>query len=244
MISVLVSILLSGSVSFAQSTEAEEAEAPPKEPLVFELGLRARSMSVPNGIMNIFFYNDQAEGWPLPDEDRPSIQGIAYGLEFVVIEKRSNHFVWVEWIDSTMEAGYWDDVEVPADHDDGRYIVPSNNFGLIAFGYDFGHEVTLLPTTMTNGIFGMSFLVGGGIGLGAILGQLEVWEQGGFTDPAYLRYIEGEPSDGPLDLPSPVWPLIDFNIGLRFNFGDVATLRFEGGLHTMLYFGGSLGIRF
>ena len=39
-------------------------------------------------------------------------------------------------------------------------------------------------------------------------------------------------------------PLVDINAGLRFNFGDRVVLRAEGGLHTFVYYGATLGIMF
>jgi hypothetical protein len=38
--------------------------------------------------------------------------------------------------------------------------------------------------------------------------------------------------------------MVDVNAGLKFNFGDRAVLRLEGGLHTLIYYGATLGIKF
>ena len=62
-------------------------------------------------------------------------------------------------------------------------------------------------------------------------------------NPAYKLYLEGEPPEGDKRIP-PVYPMVDINTGLRFNFGDRAVLRIEGGLHTLVYWGGTLGIMF
>ena len=85
-------------------------------------------------------------------------------------------------------------------------------------------------------------LVGAGLGVGVLVGDLEYWgnEQG---IPAYTRFENGDPSDGNKRIPK-VLPMVDINLGLRFNFADRFVMRFEGGLHDMLYFGGTAGIMF
>jgi hypothetical protein len=38
--------------------------------------------------------------------------------------------------------------------------------------------------------------------------------------------------------------MVDINLSLRLNFADRAVLRFDGGVHDLIYFGTSLGIMF
>jgi hypothetical protein len=39
-------------------------------------------------------------------------------------------------------------------------------------------------------------------------------------------------------------PIIDINIGFRFNISDRAAIRLEGGLHDMFYGGGAVSVVF
>ncbi|MBT3222920.1 MAG: hypothetical protein HN348_27905, partial [Proteobacteria bacterium] len=151
---------------------------------------------------------------------------------------------YLDYLDSNMDEGYWDDRdEEPADHLDGDYLKPTENLGIVAFGANYGYEVHIVRTDITNGYFGLSFLVGGGLGLGVMVGGIDRWGPDANGNPSYKLYLEGEPAEGDKGIP-PVYPMVDINAGLRFNFGDRAVFRLEGGLHTLVYWGGTLGIMF
>jgi hypothetical protein len=208
-----------------------------------EVGFRLRRLSVPQGLLDIWYHDADTEGWPLPGEDRPHINGWAYGIEWGFKDNHTNGFLWVDWIDNSMVPGYWDDREEPADTEDGDYIVPAGNLGILAFGGDYGYEIDMVRLNQTKGIFGMSFLVGGGLGLGLLVGPLDEWSQGEDGTPAYVLYENGEPAQTEKKVPR-VYPMVDVNLGLRFNFGDRIQLRLEGGIHTLLYYGGAVSVRF
>jgi hypothetical protein len=38
--------------------------------------------------------------------------------------------------------------------------------------------------------------------------------------------------------------MVDINAGVRLNFADRVVWRLEGGVHTLLYYGTSLGVTF
>ncbi len=203
-----------------------------------EVGFRGRMVSVPKSIMDIWYFDEEDNGHP-----RPRIGGYALGLEFVVKnEQGANGLFYFEYMASTMGEGYWDDREEPPNHLDGDYIVPSPGLGMVALGANYGYEVFFLRTADTDGNFGLSFLVGGGLGIGFLVGELERWGPRGAV-PGYARHDQGEESDGLLSVPR-VLPIVDLNAGLRFNFADRVVLRVEGGLHTMLYYGASVGLMF
>ena len=141
-----------------------------------------------------------------------------------------------------MQEGYWDDVEEPADHHDGDYLVPTPNLGLVAFGADYAYEVHMVRTPDTNGNFGLSFL-DGGLGVAFMVGEVQRWGPDQLGTPAFVLYDRGEPYLERKRIPR-VYPMVDINGALRFNFGDRAVLRIEGGLHTLIYYGATFGIMF
>ena len=62
-------------------------------------------------------------------------------------------------------------------------------------------------------------------------------------NPAYKQYLDGVPPLDNKSLPR-VYPMVDINTGLRFNLADRVVFRFEGGLHTIPYYGMSAGVAF
>jgi hypothetical protein len=227
----------------ASATAAPEKEHKDRK-LVMEIGIRARRMSVPKGILNSWYSNADTTGWPLPGQDRPLIEGWAYGLEWVFKKDHTNGFIWFDFVDSTMDEGYWDDLnEEPPNRRDGDYIVPRKNLGLVTFGGDYAYEVDMVRLDQTKQAFGLSFLVGAGVGLGVMVGEIDEWSQGIDGTPSYELYAAGEPAQTEKKVPR-IYPIVDVNLGLRFNFGDRVVLRVEGGVHTLLYYGASLGFRF
>lgn len=215
---------------------------------LMEVNARGRYLWLPNSVLDIWYFRHNEAGSTAPE--RPNVAAYSMGLEFVIKDKQANGIFYLEYINSLIGEGYWDDVENPADNLDGSYIRPEF-FGLVTIGADYGYELHA-----TNWL---SFMFGGGLGVAIKTGDLIEWEPGedplnGDSDntdpscgtaptPAYERVDQGCPDDGPLRVP-PVLPMIDINIGLRFNFSDRASLRLEGGLHDLPYAGGAIGITF
>jgi len=213
-----------------------------------ELGFRGRYLSVPDSILDIWFYDDDTAGYAY-SEPRPQVHAYSVGIEFVVKSEvteesngGSNGIFYVQYIDNLMPDGYWDDREEPADHLDGDYIAPTDNLGIVALGANYAYELHMVKTMNTNGNFGMSMVVGGGLGVGILIGELEYWRPDAGT-PSFERKDDRDLLEGNKPVP-PVLPLVDINIGFRFNFGDRFVLRLEGGLQDMLYMGGSVGLMF
>lgn len=234
---------LAEHLELAQETgDAAEAEAEAEttgRAFDMEINFRSRYAVVPDSIIDTWYFRDD-EGLQF---DRPLIKGTAFGLEFVTKKDNANGVFYFEYLGANMDEGYWDDREDPPDHLDGEYLRPTPNLGVMSFGADYYYESFFVRTAQTNGVFGLSFVVGGGLGVGVVVGEIESWEQENGV-PAYERVQNGQEADGPMSEVPPVIPMVDINAGLRFNFGDRAVLRVEGGLHTMLYFGGALGIMF
>ena len=207
-----------------------------------ELNFRSRWVTVPKSVMDIWYFDIQDENWAYI-EPRPQLSGYALGLEYVVKTDSANGIFWAEFMDSQIEAGYWDDYEEPADHLDGDFLAPSKGFGLVAFGADYAYEAHIVRTRQTQGRFGLSFLVGGGLGLAVMTGRMDRWGPDNDGNPAYKRYLDGLPPDEDKRLP-PVYPIVDVNAALRWNFGDRFVIRTEGGLHSLAYFGATAGVMF
>ncbi len=207
-----------------------------------EVNFRGRYVFVPRSILDIWYYNEGDAGWADATRSAPRINGYALGLEFVIKNQNANGIFYVEWIESTLKEGYWDDKEEPPDHLDGEFLRPTPNLGMVTFGANYAYEAHFVRTAQTNGAFGLSFLVGGGLGVGIILGDLERWTPLGGR-PGFVRYNDGDDFDDYKDIPK-VLPMVDINAGLRFNFADRIMLRIEGGLHTMIYGGAALGVMF
>lgn len=207
-----------------------------------EFGFRSRMVSIPKSIMDIWYFDIEDPNWAYI-EGRPSIKGYSLGMEFIVRSENTNGIFYGEFLDSEMSEGYWDDVEEPADHLDGDFVAPSPGFGLVTVGADYAYEAHFVRTRDTQGRFGLSLLVGGGLGIAVMTGKMDRWGPDLDGNPAYKRYLDGVPADGDKSLPR-VYPMVDINTGLRFNIADRLAFRFEGGLHSVMYYGASAGVMF
>lgn len=220
---------------------------------LMEVNFRGRYLSIPDSILDIWFFDsDDGEGlYP-----RPQAMAYAAGLEYVIKKDSANGIFYFEYAGSLMDEGYWDDREREGseDHGDGDYIVP-DNFGLLVLGADYAYEI--------HADTWLSFLIGSGLGVAVRTGNLQVWHPGWDADgdpsctsgdpslltdpenaPAYERYEAGCGDDGSLEEVPTVLPMVDINVGVRFNFSDRANLRIEGGFHDMLYAGVATGVVF
>ena len=229
---------------------AEQTPAPGEgRDFDLEIGFRGRMVSVPGGVLDIAFENERGDTWPLPGEGRPRITGYATGLAFLVKGEQANSIFYVEYIKSTMGAGYFDDRDSEgADNGNspinGEYLEPSDSLGLVTLGANYAYEAHVVRSERTRKRFGWSLLVGGGLGVGFRTGSVSRWTSEDGV-PAYRRYQAGEPPDGEkANVPPSVLPMVDINGGMRFTFGDRLSVRLEGGLHTLLYYGASVGLSF
>lgn len=214
----------------------------------YEVNFRGRMVSVPESLLDIWYFDEDDPSWSDTARNRPRIGGYGLGLEFVLKGESANGIFYVEYVKSLVPEGYWDDREEPPDPTDGDFLEPTNNLGLAVFGADYAYEAHLVRTENTNGAFGLSFLVGGGLGVAYMIGDLNRWGPGNGTDcpagtPAYVCYDAGFDPVGTKQIPK-VYPMVDINAGLRFNFGDRLMLRVEGGLHSLLYYGAAVGVMF
>ena len=229
-------------------------EAPPamvpaapakKRKFLMEVGFRGRYMDVPDSLLDLaYFRND--EGSEVPQ--RPHVSAYSLGIEFVIKDEKSNGIFYVEYLNPLIEPGYWDDKDEPEDHLDGSYL-ELEKLGLVMIGANYAYEIRA-----TNWL---SFLFGAGLGASIKIGELKEWQPGEPDDsgnntewdcgvaptPSYVRHASCA-DDGYIETP-PAVPYLDVNLGPRFNIGDRATIRLEGGVHAFLpYGGGTVGIVF
>ena len=240
------------AVDPAPAPTAEAAPAPveasaqlePKQRRAFtmEANLRVRYLSVPNSVMDVWYFDSGDAGAnPLA---RPKIRAYAVGGEWVIDKAPATWIFYGEWVGNAMQPGYWDDVESsPADHSDGVWIQP-DGFGMVVLGANYGHQIPIRQW--------LDFLVGGGLGLGFVTGELTTWLSGGNSDivdptclgtsAAYERQAVCQ-DDGPARVPG-LSPVVDLTASARFHFADQGTLRIDAGFHNALYVGTAMGVVF
>lgn len=236
---------LSGAAEAQEPTVSTDApERPPRRDRAapMEVNFRGRYMSVPDSLLDIWFFDSDDEG--ANPFDRPNVRMHALGVEYVLKPRPANWIFYYEYITSDIGEGYWDDVEQPAQHDDGDWVKPEN-LGMHAVGFNYAHEVD--ATDPARDVW-LSFLFGAGLGAGFVTGEMVTWYPGGnadvasqcgLDDPAYERQ-KNCPADDTKRIPN-VLPIVDLTASARVNFAERATLRLDVGLHDMLYVGGAVG---
>lgn len=243
---------LAPALRLSDEPAVDGAASKPKRSFLMEVGFRGRYLTVGDFILDYLAYpHDEADDtYP----ERPDVNAYTLGLEFVVKEGSANGIFYVEFLNPMTEAGYWDDIESTPNHSDGSWIKPVN-LAAITVGADYAYEL--------KATHWLSFLFGAGLGAGFILGDLYEWQPGeddpdvegdnnnydptcGQGAPAYDRvddchHDQELVADGVMP---PVIPMIDINVGIRFNISNRASIRLEGGLHTMFYGGGAVSVVF
>jgi len=216
---------------------------------LMQVNARVRYLSVPDSLLDIGFFNSKDPG-ANESFDRPKLRGWAIGGEYVFDMEPANYVIYAEYVKSLMGEGYWDDVEEPADHNDGDWVRP-DGLGAVVVGATYLHEVDAIPVDEDHKV-GLSFLFGAGLGLTVVTGGLEVWHPGsnpdnlnpgcGASSPAYNRYdVCG--SDGYKRIPK-VLPMVDLSASARVNFANHFHIRIDGGVHDTLSLGTALGAVF
>jgi hypothetical protein len=219
----------------------------PAQALEHTVGARFRTGFVPNGVMDIWYFNSDDEG-ALPLE-RPSPAALMYGLEYTLaVQEKGGPSVqfYVERIDINMEEGYWDDKESPADHTDGDWLQPNKAFGAWGFGVDYVQEVPLSETAQPVWV---SLNFGGGVGFGVSTGEVKVWKAqlnddvvdpncpSNDTDALSPERAGVCVNDGLLKVPGIV-PIVDIVTGPEVHFGDHVSVRLDLGWHLLALYGG------
>lgn len=247
----LVAALLGPAQAQTTGTELAVPTSGKTRDYLMEVNFRGRYMTIPDSILDIWYF-DEVDSLGNAHEPRPHIDAWAVGLEYVLRKDPANGIFYVEYAGNLTPAGYWDDVESPPDTTDGEYLVP-DRLGLVTVGIDYAYALKASPW--------LYFMFGAGLGATVITGEFDHWTHGSnavgdpdctqsetpptdpYNAPAYDRYDAGCGSDGPKQIPA-VLPMLDINLGMKFNINDRANIRLEGGFHNMMYGGVATGIVF
>lgn len=218
------------------------AHAAPGDP-THTVGLRYRRAVIPDGILDLFFF-DQTDAGAHPYE-RPKVKANVVGLEYTLSlrpDGGTSFVFWGERMSFPFEAGYWDDAESPADHDDGDWLAPQKGLGLWNLGVNLAHEIRLSPTSAPVWV---GLALGAGVGFGVGTGSITMWHPGyhpatvdptcGPLDIAPERQSRCAP-DGDVRLPGLV-PVVDLTIGPVVHIAEHAMVRLDFGIHDLLYYG-------
>jgi hypothetical protein len=246
----LLTALLGSTLGYAQEDDAlAEPPGKPTRASLMETNFRYRYMSVPDSVLDIWYFDEDDPG--ANPYKRPQARAYTVGLEYVLKPKPVNWIFYFEYMGALMEEGYWDDVEDgDIDHEDGEWIRPEG-FGGFLLGVNGGRE---LDVTNPDKDVWMSIMLGGGLGIVFLQGDLLEWNPGGDEannptncpdqqgSPAYVRKDLCDP-DGTKRIPG-VLPVIDMFASIKINFADRAHLRLEGGIHDMLFLGTAVGVVF
>jgi hypothetical protein len=236
-----LSWLSSIALLFATGPVAQAATNP------MQAGARGRILRLPGSFLDPWLFDESSP----PEAARPDIKAWAAGAEFTTEGPATQWTFYVERVGSQVEAGFWDDYESPADHNDGEWLAPSDGFGLITVGGNAGKEIAM---TEESADVVLSFHVSGGLGIGFVTGQIDRWYAGNNLvsdipidtnclpdSPSYERQASCS-DDGKVRI-TPVVPMVDHNLGFDLTVREHAYLRLEGGLHSMLYGGIAAGGR-
>ena len=225
-----------------------------RRPFLLGTNIRVRQLFLPDSALDSYVYDNDMEG--ALDFKRPSIGLTATGVEVVFDTNPHNWIVWTEYIGSQIDEGYWDDIELgeTVDHDDGHWVRPDNLRALF-FGGNYAFE---LPITPKSRNVWLSLDMGAGLGVGYIFGGLTYWQPGSLnaegtcdrSSPAYVRRstCANEPDGeyftdgvGQFDELPRFFPMVDVTLSLKLSFANQATIRLDGGLHDLPYYGLAAG---
>ncbi len=235
---------LGASLSLASPGDLPDMAALPAarerdRPHVLALSLRLRAVRVPRRVLDRWFLDDTDPQWAWTGP-RPDVAGTGLGLDYAIAGRSGSWVAYGEYVDAAIPAGYWDDRDDPVDPLDGRFVDPANGFGVVAVGIDHHRHLHLVGP---DGPVGVALVVGGGLGVAIPVGRIAQWQRDESGVPAYQQYLEGRDPDPSLRVPR--WlPVFDATVGVRLTFAEQVVWRLEGGLHTGLFYGTSLGVVF
>ena len=207
-----------------ETTESSPAEEDPANKTMIGVGLRIRSVHVPQGLVEIFVERaaggSSEVGFGLEVARRKGNFEVQFGLEYDKI-----HIVDGLWIDKGDE--------LPQDEPD---FVEFEGFGWITA------EVTFLNHTEISKQFAIRY--GGGAGIGIIRGEIARTDYRCQTaDLETCMDYGGENQHEPYDIP-PVMLVVNAIVGVQIRPIDKVFINIEGGLRTLPFFGATAGYYF
>jgi hypothetical protein len=233
------------SITAAPSTTAETPAAPASEetPVEYGLGVRLRSVWVPKKILQLFL--ERAAG---------GAQNYGLGVDLTRRRGTTELQLGFEYEQISVGQGVWinkgDDVSMG---DEADYVLGSK-----ASGHQLGWftiEFTFLNHAEITKFLAVRY--GGGIGVGIVRGELDHYNiictnatntspEPGCVPPSLGgqgMYSEGTQTLAKYDLP-PVFPVVNFILGLELKPTDRMTINLEGGIRTLPFVGISTSVFF
>ncbi|MDQ3364815.1 MAG: hypothetical protein M3680_05245 [Myxococcota bacterium] len=223
--------------SAGETTPSEGAAVDPANVVEYGIGLRLRNVRIPKAELELFV--ERAAG---------GSSNVGIGVDLTRRRGNVELQLGFEYENLTPGEGVWiasgDNV---AAGDESDYILSPDHSGK-SLGW-FTIEFTFLnhaPITKQ-----LSFRYGGGAGLGIVTGELRRYNiicAGGSTndsvEPGCVpprfggsgTYSEGGETPVTYNLP-PVFPVVNAIVGLQYKPTPKATVNFEMGLRTLLFFG-------
>ncbi len=210
----------------------------------YAVSARYKRAWLPNGILDTMYYDIDDPG--AQPYERPRVDGWVTGLEFSLQNHPNNFVFYAEYFHLGVDEGYWDDIDNPPNHLDGDWIAPEG-LGMFALGANYEHEVAISPVDRD---VWLALHFGGGLGFGFTTGKLDQWHPGAGLAPNMVDEI-AEPDCMPDEIapnrlnckpddewrPPPVLPIVDITLGMRLHIAERAHIRFDAGVHNLLYVG-------
>ncbi len=190
----------------------------------FGLGLRARYVTIPQFLINLFV------------DHSTTMTSFGFGGEFVRRKGNFDIVVGVEYENISPPDGlYQEEGEDPARA--GEYPDFTEFDGLALLGLDIAF------VWHTNLHEKVQLRYGAGLGIGIVLGsiyQTDTMCPAGTTisdldDPTHCPLAAGAPREK-ADVP-PVVPIVNLLLGFRFKVNDQISINLEGGFRNMFFFG-------
>ncbi|MCA9513760.1 MAG: hypothetical protein KC635_02350 [Myxococcales bacterium] len=210
-----------GGLGVVKKEEPKEPEPEPTPAREWTLAsLHSRYVTVPGFLLDLLF------------DSHPSYQNVSFGLGYEWGSRDDT--LWVvelDWTPLTPDPGNW----LTAGDPPAGASYADSGLQLISIDASYRKYVNLADW--------FHWFIGGGIGLGFLVGNVDMAEVlPTCTEPvercAHWRVATSEKAD----LPTRVIPILHLTTGFQVDFGDSGMVRLEAGLRDVLYVGLTAGL--
>ncbi len=190
------------------------------------IGIRGRNLIVPKSFIENFV-----------ERAASGLNQYGYGIE-VIRRKRNLELTFgVEYDNLNLDDGIWIEKgeSIPQDEPD---LVEFDGFGWVAVDFNAIWHIELHKM--------FSLRVGAGIGLGVVLGDVLRTDYICTTseESSCSKKPNAEQDRSPEEDIPPVFPLVDFIVGVQFRPLEKLTINLEAGTRSVPYLGASIGYYF
>jgi hypothetical protein len=204
--------------------EAEASEDPNKPHV--GVGIRLRYVTLPKGLIELFVEHAAAgaahPGFGVEVQRRKGNFEVQFGVEYESLNIKDG--VWIDKGDS-----------IPMDEPD---YVEFDGFGWVGADVNFIYHTPIIDQ--------LSLRYGAGLGLGVMLGHIYRTDYVCTTDniDSCNEKVGGENKHAEEDGVPPVFPMINFLLGVQIKPVDHVFVNIEGGIRTIPFFGTTAGYVF